>query len=203
MVSFSITLRLPKSGVFDVHAIFMSPMACGGPLSSTSLEKLPTSVYARGVRKPKVETEDHQNTWHRTIQQVVVTASPDADEWLWIRQTESNSCGHTPKIDLNIAPSCQMSAQNGQYGISNSISGAGSLPYCPVHTPSVGSPVTTLDDGSESRSNVTANSKSLMKYRIGKQVRNSAQSCLDQFVPSGWLIPPAKLMRMFYESLVY
>ena len=133
----------------------------------------------------------------------MVKVSPDADEWLCNRWTESKNCRHTPKIDLNIVPSCQMSARNGQYGISNSISGAISLPYWPGRTPTVGSPVTTLDDGSEFRSNVRANSKSLKKYRIGKQVRNGAQSRWDQFVPSGWLIPPAKLTRILSLSMSY
>ena len=119
------------------------------------------------------------------------------------RQTESNNSGYTPKIDLNILPSCQMSARNGQYGLSDSISGATSLPYWPRRNPVVGSPVTTLDDGSESGSNAMANSKSFMKYRMGKKLRNGAHAVVDQFVPSGWLNPPAKLMRMLSLSMSY
>jgi hypothetical protein len=45
-----------------------------------SPEKYLIPVYARGVRKPKVETEDRPNTWHRTIRQVMAKASRDADE---------------------------------------------------------------------------------------------------------------------------
>ena len=55
-----------------------------------------------------------------------------------------------------------MSARKGQYGLPDSISGAGLLPYSPVRIPAIGRPVTVLDDGSECGSKLTANSKSLM-----------------------------------------
>jgi hypothetical protein len=68
----------------------------------------------------------------------------------------------TPKYDLNIVPSCQISARKGQYGAPSSISGAISLAYSPVRMPEIGSPVTTRDEGADFGSNVTASSKSLM-----------------------------------------
>jgi hypothetical protein len=57
-----------------------------GDLSHQRLLRNIQSPYtledSKGVRKPKVETEDRQNTWYRTIRQVMAKASPDADEWL-------------------------------------------------------------------------------------------------------------------------
>jgi hypothetical protein len=53
------------------------------------------------------------------------------------------------------------------------------------------------------RIRIEGNSKSLIKYRIGKRLRNGAQSCVDQFVSSGWHIPPAKLTRMLSLSMSY
>jgi hypothetical protein len=75
---------------------------------------------------------------------------------------EEHDMAHTPKVDLNIVPSCQISARKGQCGAPDSISGAASLPYSPVRTPAVGRALTTRDDGSEVGSNVAASSKSVM-----------------------------------------
>ena len=117
--------------MYTLHAHFLLWAAryCGGPWPSTSLEKYPTPIYAWGVQKPKVETEDCQNTWHWTIWQVMVKVSPDADEWLCNRWTESNNCRHTPKIDLNIVPSCQC-----QHEIGNTSFPTASLVLHPFHT---------------------------------------------------------------------
>ena len=87
---------------------------------------------------------------------------PSCWEVLSCREKNAWDLTHTPKIDLNIVPNCQMSARKGQYGAPDNISGAGFLPYSPVRIPVVGRPVTVRDDGSECGSNVTAHSKSLM-----------------------------------------